>query len=143
MLVFSLFWPSFLCRIDHTPPMPKKKAIQNSSLPKGLRDASQALDVRDALNNDPWLANEDIGAVDRAIQSMTSSDMNNCLTTDECDLFYGDHSMFLSQSIPYSSDGYTDVTIFDAEGEHTVSCDKLFDENVISICELDDGTVLV
>ena len=76
--------------------MPKKKAIQNSSLPKGLRDASQALDVRDALNNDPWLANEDIGAVDRAIQSMTSSDMNNCLTTDECDLFY-DHSMFLTE----------------------------------------------
>ena len=72
---------------------------------------------------------------------MTASDMMQCAITDECTVYY-DQELRLSQRIPHHPN-FEDITIFDSEGEHTVPCDDLFEEDIAHSCTLTDGSVLV
>ena len=133
---------SLSLRIDHIPSKVPKKAIMNAKLPKGLRDASQTLDIRSALNSDPWLETDIVdGGVDQAIRTMTANDYLQCQATGECDVYY-DHDVHLSQRIPHHA-GYEDITFFDSEGEFTLPCDDLFEEKIVASCTLHDGSILV
>jgi hypothetical protein len=52
-------------RIDRLPKVPHKTTKMDAALPKALRDAGESLDVRSALNADPWLDEPLDGAVDQ------------------------------------------------------------------------------
>mmetsp|Transcript_44941 Transcript_44941/g.123205 ORF Transcript_44941/g.123205 Transcript_44941/m.123205 type:complete len:158 (-) Transcript_44941:495-968(-) len=93
-----------------------------------------------SYESDPFIeggwAYESDTQVDSAIAAMNSVDINNCQATDECTPFYsggtGSETARMTIDAP-------PVTYFDAEGDHTVSCDEALSEGVVSSCDVPEG----